>query len=99
MSFRFEFEQALVERLRLSPQPMLPQIVAAMRSVGAAEGTVQRTTQLVTELDHLHARRDRPSPPRVSTGKFHALVAAGTHILASLDGQTIPNDTSNTPAR
>jgi hypothetical protein len=83
--YKQEFEAELADRLGLTLHPSTRRITEAMRAQGLAEERVQQARSLLSELDALQDRQDRPpDPPRVTEARFHRMVQTGERILNEL---------------
>jgi hypothetical protein len=82
MVYKFELEEEILQRLRLSGRALLRDVLAAMRAKGLPEEDVNEMRKLLLELDRLRDLQDRPpAPPRVGKKRFRELIARGERLL------------------
>jgi hypothetical protein len=86
MVYKHELEGALVLHLGLRGRPDLDDVLTKLRRRGLSDAEVADLRDLLTELDHLRERMDRPpGAPRISERRFRSLVGTGERILARLE--------------
>jgi hypothetical protein len=89
MVYKHELEGELVRHLGLSGQPPLGEVLQRLRRRGLPEEDVESLRSLLTELDRLRHRLDRPpSAPRIGERRFRSMIRAGERILAKIGPET-----------
>ncbi|MBK8173562.1 MAG: hypothetical protein IPK60_24940 [Sandaracinaceae bacterium] len=90
MVYKFELEGEILRRMNLQTQPLLRDVVDAMKSHGATSAELTAARELLLTLDALHTAQDRPpGPPTISRSRFHDLVARGEQLLAVFDRRVL----------
>lgn len=84
LTFKLELEHRLTRALALPVAARTDEVERAMRRMGVPEEEVQPAMHALTSLRTLAAA---DVPPRVGARRFADLVAAGTAILARLEGR------------
>jgi hypothetical protein len=89
MVYKHELEGELVRRLGLRGRPQLGEVIDRLRKRGLSERELAALRSLLTELDRLRSRLDRPpGTPRIGERKFRSMVDAGERILARIDPES-----------